>query len=110
MRRVIGRFAASRGGRGAGAGPGLDRQPAADQEGALAHAADAEPALGVVEGEAAAVVGDVSSTPPSSAAQAYRDAAGAGVAGGVVERLLGDPVDDQLRVVAEVGEVTLARR
>ena len=45
--------------RGAGAGAGLDRQLAADQQGPLAHAGDAEAALGLVEGEAAAVVGDV---------------------------------------------------
>jgi hypothetical protein len=40
-------------------GAGLDRQVGADQEGALAHAADPEAALGLVEGEAAAVVGDL---------------------------------------------------
>ena len=49
-----------------------------------------------------------SSTPPSSRrAQRHLDPAGAAVAGGVGERLLGDPVDDQLGVVAEVGEVAL---
>ena len=39
-------------------GPGLDRQLAADQQRALAHPGDAEAALGLLEGEAAAVVGD----------------------------------------------------
>ena len=41
------------------AGPRLDRQLAADQQRPLAHAGDAEAALGLVEGEAAAVVGDL---------------------------------------------------
>ncbi len=38
-------------------GARLDRQLGADQQGALAHAGDAEAALGLVEGEAAAVIG-----------------------------------------------------
>ena len=45
--------------RGACCRPRLDRQLAADQQRPLAHAGDAEAALGLVEGEAAAVVGDV---------------------------------------------------
>ena len=36
---------------GAGAGAGLEGQLAVDQQGALAHAADAETAVGLVEGE-----------------------------------------------------------
>ena len=43
---------------GAGAGAGLERQLAADQQRALPHAADAEAAVGLVEGEATAVVED----------------------------------------------------
>ncbi len=91
---------------GAAAGSRLDRQLAADQQGALAHAGDPEAALGFVEGEAAAVVADLKrDTVLFAAAQAHRDAAGTAVAGRVGERLLGDSVDDQLGVVVEVGEV-----
>ena len=86
---------------------GLDRQLAADQQGALAHAADAEAALGLLEGEAAAVVGDLELDPVGGAAQGDIDAPRLAVAGGVGQRLLGDPVEDELRVVVEVGEVAL---
>ncbi len=49
-----------------------------------------------------------SSTPPSASRRSRTSIRlGAAVAGGVGERLLGDPVDDQLGVVAEVGEVAL---
>src|ERR1700761_8291129 len=48
---------------GAGVGAGLDRQLAVDQERTLAHAADAEPAFGGGEGEAAAVVAEVAEVP-----------------------------------------------
>ena len=44
-------------------GPRLDRQLAADQQRPLAHAGDPEAALGLVEGEAAAVVGDLELDP-----------------------------------------------
>ena len=92
------------------AGARLDRQLAADQQGALAHAGDPEAALGLVEGEAAAVVGDLQLDDSARvASQPHLDPSGAAVAGGVGERLLGDPVDDQLGVVAELGEVAVGR-
>src|ERR1700761_709189 len=90
---------------GAGAGAGLEGQLAVDQEGALAHAADAEAAVGLVEGEATAVVEDVDLALPRPVAQRHGAVLGTGVARGVRERLLGDPVDDQLGIVAEVGEI-----
>ena len=51
------------------AGPRLDRQLGADQQRPLAHAGDPEAALGLVEGEAAAVVGDLELDAPPVAAQ-----------------------------------------
>src|ERR1700761_503028 len=73
---------------GAGAGAGLEGELAVDQQGALSHAADAEAAVGLVEGEAAAVVEDGQLDLVGSVAQGHRDVLGAGMAGGVGERLL----------------------
>ena len=96
--------------RGAAPRPRLDRQLAADQQRPLAHAGDPEPALGLVEGEAAAVVGDDQLDAAAvRSPQSHLDSAGPAVASGVGERLLGDPVDDQLGVVVEVGEVAVGR-
>src|SRR3954447_5953827 len=92
---------------GAMVGTRLDRELGTDQQGALAHAADPEAALGLVESEAAAVVGGLEEDAGTGAPKPHLDAAGTAVAGGVGERLLGDAVDDQLGVVAEVGEVAL---
>ncbi len=91
----------------AGAGAGLQGQVSVDEEGALSHTAETEAAVGFVEGEAAAVVEDGQLDLRRPVAQRHGNVLGAGVAGGVGERLLGDPVDDQLGVVAEVGEVAL---
>ncbi len=91
-------------------GSRLDRQLGADQQRPLAHAADPEPALGLLEGEAAAVVGDVELDPARRAAQGYRDPLRPAMAGGVAQRLLGDAVDDELHVVVEVGEVADGRQ
>ena len=89
------------------AGAGLDRQLAADQEGALAHAGDAEAALGVLEGEAAAVVGDLELDAVVEPQQPDLDRLGLAVSHRVRERLLGDAIDDELHVVVEAGEVAL---
>src|SRR4051794_1382098 len=81
---------------GAAIGAGLDRQLGADQQGALAHASDAEAALGVVEGEAAAVVGDLESDAATvGTPQPHLHSAGATVAGGGGKRRLGRPATDR---------------
>src|SRR3954447_9256365 len=93
---------------GAAAWAGLDRQLGADQEGALSHAADAEAALGLVEGEAAAIVADLEEDIAAlGPAQAHLDVPGGAMAGGVGERLLGDPIDDELGVAAEIRKVAV---
>src|SRR6187397_2851664 len=93
---------------GAVTGPRLDRQIAADQQGPLTHAGDAQAALRLVEGEAAAIVGHVKGDAAVVATtEIHRYTAGLAVADRVGERLLRDPIDDQLRVAAEVGELSL---
>src|SRR5687767_13980897 len=74
---------------------------AADEQGTLAHAREPEPAGGLVEGEAAAVVGDDERDPARAAGQVDPDVARVGVTDGVRERLLGDPVDDGLHVAGQ---------
>ena len=78
--------------------PGLDLQVAADEQRPLAHAGDSEPASRLVEGEAAPVVGDRELDLPVASRRGDADVLGARVAGGVRERLLRDPVDDELHV------------
>ena len=76
----------------------VDLERAAHQQRALAHAGEPEPLALLGEGEAGAVVGDLQADPRVARLEAHLDAGRAGVAGGVHERLLGDAVDDHLRV------------
>ncbi len=80
----------------------LDSQVSAHQERTLSHAAHAQSAAGLIEGEATAVVGDVSSTVPSLRARRHLDVFGLGVLRRVRQGFLGDAVDDELGVGREV--------
>src|SRR4051794_2673307 len=87
--------------------PGFNLKVPADEERALAHAADPEPAAGVVEAEPAPVVGDPQLEPAVPAAEPDPDVVGARVPNGVRERLLGHPVDDELRVARDAPQLAI---
>ena len=78
---------------------------AADEQRALAHPGDSKPATRLIEGVAAR-----RRRRPGARASRRRGAThphvlGSRMADGVRERLLGDPVDDQLRVAGQVSEL-----
>ena len=96
---------------GAVVGARLDRQLAADQQRPLAHAGDAEAVLGLARRRSRGRRRRPRARRRSPVRRRRTSIRlGAAVAGGVGERLLGDPVDDQLDVVVEVGEVARRRR
>ena len=93
--------------------PGATPPPSSppDQQRPLAHAGDPEAPRRLVEGEAATRRRRPSSSTPSPSRARWTSTRSAPrVLGGVRQRLLGDPVDDELHVRRQPGEVAARPR
>src|SRR6266511_2839386 len=86
---------------------GLDLELASDQQRPLPHPGDPEPAVRLAEHEAVPVVAHAQLQAVAVAAQAHPDVLGARMADHVRERLLGDPIGDELDLRPDIREIAL---